>query len=136
MNWFRSFDVVYNALDNKDARTYVNRMCLVTNTPLIESGTAGYLGQTQVIINGKTECYDCRPKPTPKSFAVCTIRSTPSQPVHTVVWAKNFLYAQLFDVSDEDHSDVIDETTNEENAEEVANLNKEANELKELHAGL
>lgn len=136
LNWFRSFDVVYNALDNKDARTYVNRMCLVTNTPLIESGTAGYLGQTQVIINGKTECYDCRPKPTPKSFAVCTIRSTPSQPVHTVVWAKNFLYAQLFDVSDEDHSDVIDETTNEENAEEVANLNKEANELKELHAGL
>lgn len=139
LEWFRSFDIVYNALDNKDARIYVNRMCLVTNTPLIESGTAGYLGQTQVIVNGKTECYDCRPKPVPKTFAVCTIRSTPSQPIHSVVWAKSFLYAQLFDAPEDDdtsNGDGLVEESAEENSEESETLNKEANELKELQQGL
>jgi molybdopterin/thiamine biosynthesis adenylyltransferase len=32
-----------------DARRHVNRMCLAANVPLIESGTAGYLGQATVI---------------------------------------------------------------------------------------
>jgi ubiquitin-like 1-activating enzyme E1 B len=36
-----------------------------------------------------TECYECQPKPTPKTFAVCTIRSTPDKPVHCIVWAKH-----------------------------------------------
>ena len=32
-----------------DARKYVNQMCLAANVPLMESGTAGYLGQVTVI---------------------------------------------------------------------------------------
>lgn len=31
------------------------------------------------------------PKPTPKTYPVCTIRSTPSQPIHCIVWAKSYL---------------------------------------------
>ena len=31
------------------ARNHVNRMCLAANVPLVESGTAGYLGQATVI---------------------------------------------------------------------------------------
>ena len=31
------------------ARNHVNRMCLAADRPLIESGTAGYLGQVTVI---------------------------------------------------------------------------------------
>lgn len=34
-----------NGLDNLEARRHVNRLCLAAETPLIESGTAGYLGQ-------------------------------------------------------------------------------------------
>lgn len=51
ISFFESFDVVLNALDNLAARRYVNNMCLAVNVPLVESGTAGYLGQTSVIIN-------------------------------------------------------------------------------------
>ena len=40
-----------------------------------------------------------QPKPTPKTFAVCTINSTPSEPVHCVVWAKK-LYSDLFGPED------------------------------------
>ena len=51
ISFFASFDLVMNALDNLAARRYVNSMCLAVNVPLIESGTAGYLGQTSVIMN-------------------------------------------------------------------------------------
>jgi len=49
VKFFREFDLVMNALDNKAARNHVNRMCLASDTPLIESGSAGYLGQVTVI---------------------------------------------------------------------------------------
>lgn len=49
MDWFKSFLIVFNALDNLDARRHVNKMCLAANVPLIESGTTGFNGQVQVI---------------------------------------------------------------------------------------
>uniref|UniRef100_A0A8C5CXY3 SUMO-activating enzyme subunit 2 n=1 Tax=Gadus morhua TaxID=8049 RepID=A0A8C5CXY3_GADMO len=83
------------------ARNHVNRMCLAADIPLIESGTAGYLGQVTVIKKGLTECYECQPKPTQKTFPGCTIRNTPSEPIHCIVWAK-YLFNQLFGEEDAD----------------------------------
>jgi ubiquitin-like 1-activating enzyme E1 B len=91
----KKFTLVFNALDNISARKHVNRLCLSTGTALIESGTTGYLGQVTVIKGKETECYECQDKPTPKQHPICTIRSTPSKPVHTLVWAKEF-YKLLF----------------------------------------
>lgn len=47
-DYIKRFDLVMNALDNLAARRHVNRLCLATGVPLIESGTAGYLGQVSV----------------------------------------------------------------------------------------
>ena len=101
VNFFQKFAVVLNALDNRVARNHVNRMCLAAGVPLVESGTAGYLGQVTVIQKGKTECYECQPKPHQKSFPGCTIRNTPSEPIHCIVWAKH-LFNQLFGEADAD----------------------------------
>uniref|UniRef100_A0A4W5P558 SUMO-activating enzyme subunit 2 n=1 Tax=Hucho hucho TaxID=62062 RepID=A0A4W5P558_9TELE len=101
VEFFRSFMLVMNALDNRAARNHVNRMCLAADIPLIESGTAGYLGQVTVIKKGLTECYECQPKPTQKTFPGCTIRNTPSEPIHCIVWAK-YLFNQLFGEEDAD----------------------------------
>lgn len=133
VKWFSGFDLVFNALDNLDARRHVNRMCLAASTPLIESGTAGFNGQVQVIMPGKTECYDCNPKPIPKTFAVCTIRSTPSQPIHCIVWAKSYLFSQLFESEAEVEANGaggVDDPGDD--AAEKEELMKEANELKEI----
>ncbi|KMP02709.1 E1 ubiquitin-activating protein uba2 [Coccidioides immitis] len=130
VEWFTSFDIVFNALDNLDARRHVNRMCLAADVPLIESGTTGYNGQVQVIRKSRTECYDCTSKPVPKSFPVCTIRSTPSQPIHSIVWAKSYLLPELFGTSEDDVE--MDHSEDSENAEEIANLRQEAQALKEV----
>jgi ubiquitin-like 1-activating enzyme E1 B len=49
-----------------------------------------------VHIKGATECFECAPKPAPKSYPVCTIRNTPDKPIHCVVWAKDLLFPRLF----------------------------------------
>ncbi|CAI2731727.1 unnamed protein product [Schistosoma spindalis] len=124
--FFGKFAVVFNALDNLAARKHVNRMCISAKIPLIESGTAGYLGQVEPLIPVvetseseatnteanqatiyRTGCYECQPRGLgQRHYPACTIRNTPSEPIHCVVWAK-YLFNQLFgqpDVNDEDVS--------------------------------
>lgn len=129
LEWFSSFQLVFNALDNMDARRHVNLMCLAVDVPLIESGTTGFRGQVQVIKKAKTACYECTFKETPISYPVCTIRSTPSQPIHCVVWAKSYLLPELFGVSEDDPTD-MDSTEDSDNAVEIQKLKHEAQELK------
>ncbi|KTW27147.1 E1 ubiquitin-activating protein UBA2 [Pneumocystis jirovecii RU7] len=126
--WFQKFTLVFNALDNLDARRHVNKMCLTANVPLIESGTAGFYGQVQVIIKGKTECYDCNPKEIPKTYPICTIRMTPSSPIHCIVWAKNYLFPHIFGF-DENILDIEIFETEEHN---INNLHTEKNFFKNI----
>ncbi|CAO3580441.1 unnamed protein product [Absidia cylindrospora] len=116
VEWFKQFTMVLNALDN-----------LAADIPLIESGTTGYLGQSYVIKKGVTECFDCHPKPTPTTYPVCTIRSTPSAPIHCIVWAKSYLFNQLFGNSEEDEA--LDQEKSEDNAQELDALARETDAL-------
>ncbi|SAL97716.1 hypothetical protein [Absidia glauca] len=137
VDWFKQFTMVLNALDNLgkgtkmgNARRHVNGMCLAADVPLIESGTTGYLGQSYVIKKGVTECFDCNPKPTPTTYPVCTIRSTPSAPIHCIVWAKSYLFNQLFGNSEDDEA--LDNGKSEDDAQELAALEKETDALKKI----
>ena len=73
-------------------------------------------GQATLILKGRTQCYDCIEKPKQqRTYAVCTIRNTPSQPIHCIVWAK-FLYNQLFgDNDDPNNEDVTPDADDPEN---------------------
>ncbi|ODQ48759.1 hypothetical protein PICMEDRAFT_14287 [Pichia membranifaciens NRRL Y-2026] len=134
LSFFQQFSVIYNALDNLEARFYVNRICLYLSIPLYESGTTGLKGQVQPIYPYISECFHCVPKETPKTFPVCTIRSTPSKPVHCITWAKDFLFSQLFgegspeDVPTPDAS----EFTSKGEAEASANEINELSDLRKL----
>ena len=69
------------------------------------------------ILQGVSECYECQPKPAAKTFPGCTIRNTPSEPIHCIVWAKH-LFSQLFGEPDADN-DVSPETEEEEEGEKM-----------------
>ena len=135
LKWFRSFDIVFNALDNLDARRHVNKMCLAADVPLIESGTTGFNGQVQLIKKGLSECYDCSFKETPKTFPVCTIRSTPSLPIHCIVWGKSYLFAEVFGTSEDEAPD-LDTSEDSENAKEIQKLREEAHALKRIRESM
>ncbi|KAM0398967.1 hypothetical protein ACHAO7_002934 [Fusarium culmorum] len=128
--WFQQFRIAFNALDNLEARRHVNKMCLASDVPLIESGTTGFNGQVQVIKKGVTACYDCTPKEAPKSFPVCTIRSTPNQPIHCIVWGKSYLLNEIFGTSEDQAA--FDHSTDADNAKEIEELKKESAALKQI----
>lgn len=134
IEWFSGFTIVFNALDNLEARRHVNKMCLAADVPLIESGTTGFNGQVQVIKKGVTACYDCTPKETPKSFPVCTIRSTPSQPIHCIVWGKSYLLNEIFGTSEDESA--FDHSADADNAHEIAELKRESEALKKIRGSV
>ncbi|PSK36412.1 ubiquitin-activating enzyme E1 1 [Candidozyma pseudohaemuli] len=87
--YWQRLDLVTNALDNVDARTYVDRRCIFYKKPLLESGTLGTKGNTQVVIPNLTESYSSSQDPPEKSIPLCTLRSFPNKIDHTIAWAKS-----------------------------------------------
>jgi ubiquitin-activating enzyme E1 len=86
---------VTNALDNVDARKYVDRRCVFYCKPLLESGTLGTKGNTQVVVPHVTESYSSSNDPPEKSIPICTLKNFPNQIEHTIQWARD-LFAGLF----------------------------------------
>ena len=88
-------DGVTNALDNVDARTYVDRRCVFFRKPLLESGTLGTKGNTQVVIPFLTESYSSSQDPPEQSFPMCTLKSFPNKIDHTIAWARELFNSQF-----------------------------------------
>ena len=99
--FFDSLDFVANALDNIDARKYVDRRCVDLCKPLFESGTLGTKANTQDILPRLTESYSSSQDPIEKSIPVCTIKSFPYEINHTIEWARE-LFNTLFEQGPKD----------------------------------
>lgn len=87
-SFYHKLDGIANALDNVQARLYVDRQCVLHGKPLLESGTLGTKGNTQVIIPGLTESYGSTQDPPEKSIPICTIKNFPNAIEHTIQWAR------------------------------------------------
>ncbi|KAF2645604.1 ubiquitin-activating enzyme E1 [Massarina eburnea CBS 473.64] len=90
-----NLDAVTNALDNVEARTYVDRRCVFFRKSLLDSGTLGTKGNTQVVLPHITESYSSSQDPPEKSFPMCTLRSFPNRIEHTIAWARE-MFDTLF----------------------------------------
>ncbi|KYK59070.1 hypothetical protein DCS_00197 [Drechmeria coniospora] len=94
--FWEGLDGVTNALDNVEARTYVDRRCVFFRKPLLESGTLGTKGNTQVVLPHLTESYSSSQDPPEKEFPMCTVRSFPNRIEHTIAWSKEYMFEKLF----------------------------------------
>ncbi|ORY90353.1 ubiquitin-activating emzyme E1 [Syncephalastrum racemosum] len=88
-DFFESLSGVTNALDNVEARKYVDRRCVYYRKPLLESGTLGTKGNTQVVIPYLTESYSSSQDPPEKAIPICTLKNFPNAIEHTIQWARD-----------------------------------------------
>ncbi|RUS22414.1 ubiquitin-activating emzyme E1 [Endogone sp. FLAS-F59071] len=94
-DFFESLDGVTNALDNVEARKYVDRRCVYFRKPLLESGTLGTKGNTQVVVPFLTESYSSSQDPPERSIPICTLKNFPNAIEHTIQWSRD-LFEGLF----------------------------------------
>jgi ubiquitin-activating enzyme E1 len=107
-DFFEQLDFVTTALDNVEARLFIDQKCLFYHIPMLESGTlgnnlkikidfsrlnlllTGAKGNTQVVVPFKTENYGATRDPPEKSIPVCTLKHFPNQIDHTLQWAREW----------------------------------------------
>ncbi|RLN96567.1 hypothetical protein BBJ28_00025867, partial [Nothophytophthora sp. Chile5] len=89
-DFFESLSGVCTALDNVEARLYMDQRCLFYELPMLESGTLGTKGNTQIVVPHKTENYGASRDPPEKSIPICTLKNFPNAIEHTLQWARDW----------------------------------------------
>lgn len=87
--FWQGLDVVVNALDNVNARLYVDSRCVYFCKPLLESGTLGPKCNTQMVIPRMTENYGASRDPPEKQAPMCTVHSFPHNIDHCLTWGRS-----------------------------------------------
>jgi ubiquitin-activating enzyme E1 len=74
---------------------YVDRRCVYYRKPLLESGTLGTKGNTQVVVPYITESYSSSQDPPEASIPLCTLKNFPNAIEHTIQWSRD-IFEGLF----------------------------------------
>ncbi|ELQ76597.1 Ubiquitin activating enzyme UBA1 [Trachipleistophora hominis] len=81
------YDLFALALDNAEARQYMDGRAVVLKKPLFDSGTLGTKGNAQCVIPYLTESYSSSRDPPEKEIPLCTVRNFPHLIEHCIEWA-------------------------------------------------
>ncbi|XP_049853303.1 ubiquitin-like modifier-activating enzyme 1 [Schistocerca gregaria] len=87
--FFSDTDAVIAALDSVTARIYLDQRCVFYQKPMLEAGTLGTKGHTQVVIPFLTESYSSSQDPPEKTIPMCTLKNFPYAIEHTLIWARD-----------------------------------------------
>lgn len=103
--FYQQFHVIIGGLDSIKARHWISAKLVEiarrTNNeiqiPYIDGGTEEWKGHVKVIIPNKTACMCCQRSlfPPPVRFQECTVATSPRQPDHCVIWAKEIQWEKL-----------------------------------------
>ena len=132
--FWSSLSLVTNALDNVQARLYVDSQCVYFRKALLESGTLGTKCNVQCVIPDLTENYGASTDPPEKEAPMCTLHSFPHNIQHTLTWARSEFEGE-FDNKPSDGAAYLT------NADYVATLKKTAGvavreKIEEVHKSL
>ena len=94
--FWQRLDGVANALDNVEARLFVDRQCVAYGLPLLDSGTHGVKGSAQVVLPHASESYGASADPPEESIPVCTLKSFPYAIEHVLQWARDGFEGAFF----------------------------------------
>jgi ubiquitin-activating enzyme E1 len=88
--FWTSLSGVCNALDNMEARFYVDAQCVKYELSLLESGTMGPSGNVDPVVPHKTRTYrDGGEAAEGGGIPMCTLRNFPHLPDHCIEWSRD-----------------------------------------------
>jgi len=87
--WSHGIDMVLNALDNVEARLYIDSQCVTNKKGLIDAGTLGPKGNVQVVVPNQSESYGSSVDPPEPAIPVCTLKNFPYEISHTIQWGRD-----------------------------------------------
>ncbi len=87
-SFYDNVDCIVNALDNIQARIYMDNQAINYKKPLLESGTLGLKGNVQVILPDITETYQSSSDNSNDSIPMCTLKNFPYEISHCIQWAR------------------------------------------------
>uniref|UniRef100_A0A8C2F2P6 Ubiquitin-like modifier-activating enzyme 6 n=1 Tax=Cyprinus carpio TaxID=7962 RepID=A0A8C2F2P6_CYPCA len=87
--FFSRLNLVVTALDNVEARRYVDSRSVSNQKALLDSGTMGTKGHTEIIVPYLTESYNSHRDPPEEEIPFCTLKSFPAVIEHTIQWARD-----------------------------------------------
>jgi ubiquitin-activating enzyme E1 len=93
--WSKKVDVVLNALDNVEARLFMDGQCVANEKALVDAGTLGSKGNVQVVVPNQSESYGSSADQPELAIPVCTLKNFPYQISHTIQWGRD-LFDGLF----------------------------------------
>jgi ubiquitin-activating enzyme E1 len=127
--FYESLDGIVNALDNYQARLFMDKKAVEYGLPLFESGTQGAKGNTQPVIPKLTENYGATSDPPEsESYPLCTVKNFPNKPEHVIHYMKE-MYEEWFSdfaykVNDYlENPDMLDDLTDTERNDLVGKMN-------------
>ncbi|KAG7458825.1 hypothetical protein MATL_G00224740 [Megalops atlanticus] len=88
-HFYSRLHLVVTALDNVEARRYVDSRSVSNQKPLLDSGTMGTKGHTETIVPNLTESYNSHRDPPDEEIPFCTLKSFPAVIEHTIQWARD-----------------------------------------------
>ena len=91
-NFWESQDIIINAVDNIEARSYIDTQCTFYSKPYIDSGTLGTIASSNVFIPKKTISYREIYHEPEKNIPMCTLKKFPSLIEHCIEWGKTIFY--------------------------------------------
>jgi len=105
--FFNQLTCVANALDNVEARKFVDMLCVYYSKPLLEPGTLGTKGHVQVVIPGKSESYgSSEDNGGEESIPVCTLKVFPYLFEHVVQYVRD-IFEGYFTTSPNNYLNVL-----------------------------
>jgi ubiquitin-activating enzyme E1 len=133
--WSKGIDSVLNALDNMEARLYIDGQCVTHQKSLVDAGTLGPKGNVQVVVPHQSESYGSSVDPPEPAIPVCTLKTFPYSISHTIQWGRDLFdgcfqrrpkqandYAEVFSfLGVEDFAERLINDVGEEQAQEIAN---------------
>ena len=96
-NFWKNQDFIINAVDNEEARIYINKKCIQYEKILIDSGTNGTKANSQVIIPNETVEYSPLPS-NEENIPMCTLRNYPTSINHCIEWSLDKFNGYFIDI--------------------------------------